>query len=100
MKIALCTTTIHVPHALKLMREIGPDVRFFVAGDKKTPTEAMRASVVDANYETAVARRFRTIGSAPKPSAGTRWPAATSLSWKRSNGAPTSSTAGTTITCR
>ena len=37
MKIALCTTTIHIPHALKLMREIGPDVRFFVAGDEKTP---------------------------------------------------------------
>ena len=35
MKIALCTTTIHVPHALKLMREIGPDacIDFFVAGD-------------------------------------------------------------------
>ena len=35
MKIALCTTTIHIPHALKLMREIGPDVRFFVAGDQQ-----------------------------------------------------------------
>ena len=40
MKIALCTTTIHIPHALKLMRGIGPDVRFFVAGDRKTPKEA------------------------------------------------------------
>ena len=41
MKIALCTTTIHVPHALKLMREIGPDVRFFVAIDEQTPDEAV-----------------------------------------------------------
>ena len=40
MKIALCTTTIHIPHALKLMREIGPDVRFFVAIDEQTPEEA------------------------------------------------------------
>lgn len=47
MKIALATTTIHIPHALKLMREIGPDVRFFVAVDKKTPDDI--ASIVDAN---------------------------------------------------
>jgi hypothetical protein len=40
MKIALCTTTIHVPHALKLMRKCSPDVRFFVAMDKNTPKEA------------------------------------------------------------
>ena len=40
MKIALCTTTIHVPHALKLMRKLSANVRFFVAGDKKTPKEA------------------------------------------------------------
>lgn len=42
MKIALCTTTIHVPHALKLMRKCGPDVGIFVATDTKTPTEAYR----------------------------------------------------------
>jgi hypothetical protein len=41
MKIALATTTIHIPHALKLMREIGPDVRFFVALDEKSPIEAV-----------------------------------------------------------
>jgi hypothetical protein len=41
MKLALCTTTIHVPHALKLMRKCGPDVQFFVAADEKTPTEAI-----------------------------------------------------------
>ena len=38
MKIALCTTTIHVPHALKLMRKCSNNVRFFVATDEKTPT--------------------------------------------------------------
>ena len=37
MKIALCTTTIHVPHALKLMRKCSPDVDFFIAADEKTP---------------------------------------------------------------
>jgi hypothetical protein len=41
VKIALCTTTIHIPHALKLMRKCSPDVRFFVAMDKKTPAEAV-----------------------------------------------------------
>lgn len=40
MKIALCTSTIHVPHALKLMRKCSADVRFFVAGDNKTPKAA------------------------------------------------------------
>lgn len=40
MKIALCTTTIHVPHALKLLRKCSSDVKFFVAGDRKTPREA------------------------------------------------------------
>ncbi len=37
MKIALATTTIHIPHAFKLMRETGGFVRFFVAGDMRTP---------------------------------------------------------------
>jgi hypothetical protein len=36
MKIALCTTTIHVPHALQLMRKCSADVRFFVAFDEKS----------------------------------------------------------------
>ena len=40
MRIALCTTTIHVPTALQLMREFNPDVRFFVATDEKTPDHA------------------------------------------------------------
>jgi hypothetical protein len=34
VKIALCTTTIHVPHALKLMRKCSQDVRFFVAVER------------------------------------------------------------------
>jgi hypothetical protein len=37
MKIALCTTTIHVPYALKLLRKCSEGVRFFVATDEKTP---------------------------------------------------------------
>jgi hypothetical protein len=37
MRLALCTTTIHVPHALKMLRKCSDDVRFFVAGDMKTP---------------------------------------------------------------
>jgi len=37
MRLALCTTTIHVPHALKLMRKCSADVKFFVAGDEKSP---------------------------------------------------------------
>ena len=37
MKIALATTTIHVPHALKLMRKCSADVKFFVALDEKSP---------------------------------------------------------------
>jgi hypothetical protein len=47
MRIGLCTTTIHVPHALKLMRKCSADVRFFVAVDKKTPPEI--ATIVDGN---------------------------------------------------
>lgn len=37
MKIALATTTIHVPHALKLLRKCSPDAMFFIAGDRKSP---------------------------------------------------------------
>lgn len=40
MKVGLITTTIHVPHVLRLYRRYGPDVKFFVAIDKKTPDEA------------------------------------------------------------
>ena len=37
MRTALVTTTINVPHVLRLYRRADPDVRFFVAVDKKTP---------------------------------------------------------------
>lgn len=35
MKVALITTTINTPHVLKLYRQHGPDVKFFIALDKK-----------------------------------------------------------------
>jgi hypothetical protein len=47
VKIALCTTTIHIPHTLKLMRKCSPDVRFFVATDDKTPTRQLGTLHVD-----------------------------------------------------
>jgi hypothetical protein len=37
MKTALVTTTINVPHVLRLYRRADPDVRFFIATDDKTP---------------------------------------------------------------
>lgn len=37
MKTVLVTTTIHVPEVLRKYRELGPDVRFVVAGDRKSP---------------------------------------------------------------
>lgn len=37
MKTALITTTINVPTVLELYRQHGPDVAFFVAGDRKSP---------------------------------------------------------------
>ena len=43
LKIALITTTIHVPEVLEIYREIGKDVFFIVTGDRKTPhVEARR----------------------------------------------------------
>lgn len=42
MKICLITTTIYVPEVLKLYRALGPDVKFIVAGDRKTPHHAAR----------------------------------------------------------
>ena len=40
MQTALITTTINVPKVLALYRKLGPDVKFFVAADEKTPLEA------------------------------------------------------------
>lgn len=47
MRIALITTTINVPRVLAHYRKLGPEVRFFVAADHKTPCDAL--STVDAN---------------------------------------------------
>ena len=45
MKVALITTTIYVPRVLELYRDIGKDVWFFVAGDRKTPHNETRIFV-------------------------------------------------------
>ena len=37
MRQVLVSTTIHVPEVLRKYRELGPDVPFIIAGDKKTP---------------------------------------------------------------
>src|SRR3981081_3301312 len=37
MKIALCSTTGHIPHTLHLFRKCNVNVKFFVAGDEKSP---------------------------------------------------------------
>lgn len=39
MRIALVTTTINVPHVLRLYRRCDPDVRFFIAADRKSPID-------------------------------------------------------------
>src|SRR5882672_6516510 len=44
MKVALCTTTIHVIPALKMLRKYSTDVKFFVAGDEKSPHSDIVAS--------------------------------------------------------
>lgn len=41
MKTALITTTVNVPQVLSLYRAYGPNARFFVALDQKTPEEAV-----------------------------------------------------------
>jgi hypothetical protein len=40
MKVAFITTTVNVPHVLKLYRKLDPSVFFFVAADMRTPLEA------------------------------------------------------------
>ena len=41
MQISLISTSINVPKVLALYRKLGPDVKFFVAIDEKTPEEAI-----------------------------------------------------------
>ena len=40
MRTALVTTTIHTPSAIALFRTLGPNVKFYVVGDEKTPQAA------------------------------------------------------------
>lgn len=47
MKVALVTTTIYVPRVLALYREFDPDVKMFIAGDRKTPHDELRSFVAD-----------------------------------------------------
>jgi hypothetical protein len=54
VKIALATTTIHIPHALKLMRKCSADVRFFVAIDEKTPEDAGNFCAYDVDNTQVV----------------------------------------------
>jgi hypothetical protein len=42
MRLALVTTTVHIPEVLRLYRRYGPDVQMFVAADDKTPAGAVR----------------------------------------------------------
>jgi hypothetical protein len=70
MKIALCTTTINVPHALRLLRKCSADVRFFVAGDRKTPKEAYEL-VLSLDENTAVCL----------PESGHKWKCSKAIGW-------------------
>jgi hypothetical protein len=45
VRTALITTTIYVPEVLARYRELGPDVSFIVAGDRKTPHKESRQFV-------------------------------------------------------
>jgi hypothetical protein len=44
MRLALCSTTIHIPHTLHLLRKCSPDVKFFVAGDERSPHQDIIAN--------------------------------------------------------
>lgn len=50
MKTALITTTINVPHVLRLYRALDPDVRFFVALDKKSQFTELARWGNDSSY--------------------------------------------------
>lgn len=52
MKIACCTTTINMPSVLHLYRKCSSEVKFFVAGDLKSPdTEIMEAFLDVKNFQ-------------------------------------------------
>lgn len=50
--VAIVTTTINIPHALKLYRKFYPNVPIYVTGDKKTPeaTSAFCATLDNCQY--------------------------------------------------
>ncbi len=50
MKTALVTTTINIPHVLRLYRRCDPDVRIFVALDRKSPFETLSKWGNDEGY--------------------------------------------------
>ena len=60
MRLALCTTTIHIPHALKLMRKCSSDVKFFVAGDEKTPHDEVFALLKEHCHPSAYIDKVAT----------------------------------------
>lgn len=49
MRTALVTTTINIPHVLRLYRRCDPDVRFFIALDRKSPFEDIAKWGYDEN---------------------------------------------------
>ena len=61
MKLALCTTTINVPHVLELYRACDSTVKMYIAGDRKTP---------DAAYEFVLPWKNATVCM---PESGHRW---------------------------
>ncbi len=68
MRIALATTTIHVPHALKLLRKCSDDVKFFVAIEKDKSSEVatfcheMDASVIcEGNWKCSELIGWKTL---------------------------------------
>lgn len=69
MKIALCTTTISVPHVLKLYRSFGEGIRIFLAGDQKTPKAA---------YEMLLQMRNTQIAM---PESGHQWKCSALIGW-------------------
>jgi hypothetical protein len=71
MKTALITTAINVPTVLELYRQHGPDVRFFVAGDKGGP----HAEIED------LANRIGGYFLYLDPSAQTKWKCSELIGW-------------------
>lgn len=51
-RVALVTTTIGMPHVLELYRAVAPEVAIFVAGDRKTPHDEVRAFVEGLGHAT------------------------------------------------